>query len=219
MTIHDCAQRSPEWYLLRAGRLTGSCAAAMLATVKTKGDEAVKRRDLRYRLVVERLTGVPQDDGNGYVDAAMQHGIDTEDAAIAAYEAQTGVLVRRTGFISHDDLAAGCSLDGDVDNLTGIIEVKCPKSATHLATVRCGEVPSGYLPQITHNLWVTGAAWCDFVSFDDRFPPGLALLIIRVPREAVDVAAYELVVRQFLREVDTEYEAVEALRQKRLVLA
>ena len=76
MTIHDCEQRSPEWYAVRAGRLTGSCAVDMLATVKTKGAEAAARRDLRYRLVVERLTGTPQDDGNGFVNAAMQRGIE-----------------------------------------------------------------------------------------------------------------------------------------------
>ena len=218
MTIHECEQRSEQWYALRAGRVTGSCAADMLATLKGKG-EAAARRDLRYRLVVERLTGIPQDDANGYVNAAMQRGIDLEGAAIEAYEAATGALVRRTGFISHDELAAGCSLDGDIDGCTGILEVKCPKSATHLATVRSGEVPSFWMPQIVHNLWVTGAQWCDFVSFDDRFPPELSLIIIRLPRVAADLAAYELVLRQFLAEVDAEFEAVETLRNMRRTLA
>ena len=118
------------------------------------------------------MTGIPQDDDNGFVNAAMQRGIDMEGAAIEAYEAATGALVRRTGFISHDELAAGCSLDGDIDDCTGILEVKCPKSATHLATVRSGAVPSSYLPQITHNLWVTGAVVVRFRQLRRPVPAG-----------------------------------------------
>jgi predicted phage-related endonuclease len=207
--IHTIDQRSPEWFALRAGRLTGSAAADMLATIKGKG-EAAARRDLRLRLVCERLTGIPQEDA--YINAAMQRGIDKEADAIAAYEAETGNLVRRTGFIQHDDLMAGCSLDGDVDDFTGIIEVKCPKSSTHLSTARALDVPSGYIPQISHNLWITGAKWCDFISFDDRLPPELALVIVRV---TLDTTAYEMAARAFLTEVDGELKAVDAMRAER----
>ena len=197
---------------MRAGRLTGSCAADMLATLKGKG-EAAARRDLRLRLVCERLTGLPQE--NGYINAEMQRGIDLEDTAIAAYEAATGNLVRRTGFVQHEELLAGCSLDGDVDDCTGIVECKCPKSSTHLGYLRAGSAPTTDLPQMTHNLWVTGARWCDFVSFDDRLPPELALFVVRVERDEAAIASYELMLRAFLREVEDELASVEALRQKR----
>jgi hypothetical protein len=212
VTVYGFEQKSPEWFSVRAGRLTGSAAADMLASVKTKG-EAASRRDLRLRLVVERLTGIPQDDGTGYVNAAMQRGIDKEADAIAAYEAATGLLVRRTGFLAHDDLMAGCSLDGDVDDFTGIVEVKCPKSSTHLATYKSREVPPCHMPQIVHNCWISGATWCDFVSFDDRLPVELSLFHTRV--FAPDVAAYELMARQFLSECDAEFESINALRQQK----
>ena len=210
-TIFEGEQRSPEWFAARCGRLTGSVAGDMLATIKS--GEAAARRDLRARIVVERLTGEPQEDG--YVNAVMQRGIDKEPEAFAAYEALTGNLVRRTGFLSHTSLMVGCSLDGDVDNFTGIIEVKCPKSATHIEYLKAGNrIPSRHVPQITHNLWVTGAQWCDFVSFDDRLPEGGQLVVLRVERDEAAISAYELAVSLFLSEVDKEVETVRALIQK-----
>ena len=206
-TIVDAPQRSAEWFQARIGRLTGSCASDMLATIKS--GEAAARRDLRVRLVVERLTGRPQEDG--YVNAVMQRGIDCEPDAFAAYEAHSGNLVRSTGFLSHRELMAGCSLDGDVDDFTGIVEVKCPKSATHLAYLKAGTVPLNHLPQIQHNLWVTGAQWCDFVSFDDRFPEGMQLFVRRVPRVELDILAYEKVARAFLNDVDAELAGAQKL--------
>jgi putative phage-type endonuclease len=165
-TIINAEQRSPEWFAARLGRLTGSRAADMLSTIKT--GEAAARRDLRMQLVCERLTNTLQEDA--FINAAMQRGIDCEPLAFNAYEARTGNVAVRTGFLAHDDYLIGCSLDGHVGNFAGIVEMKCPKSATHLRYLRANVVPSDYLPQITHNLWVTGAEWCDFLSFDDRFP-------------------------------------------------
>jgi hypothetical protein len=208
-TICEAEQRSPEWFLARVGRLTGSCASDMLATIKS--GEAAARRDLRARLVVERLTGQPQEDG--YTNAVMQRGIDLEPAAFAAYEAHTGRMARRTGFLTHDSLMAGCSLDGDVDNFAGIVEMKCPKSATHLGYLRSGVVPANHLPQILHNLWISGAQWCDFVSFDDRFPEGLQFFCVRVPRVEIDVLAYAKCAEKFLAEVNEELDSVRGLLQ------
>jgi predicted phage-related endonuclease len=205
-TILTMPQRSPEWYAARLGRLTGSCADAMLATIKS--GEAAGRRNLRVRLMLERVTGVSQEDQ--FVSKDMQRGIDEEDAAFRAYEVETGEVARRSGFLMHPTLMAGCSLDGEVDNYQGIIELKVPKSATHLEYLR-GEVPLGYLRQCQHNLWMSGAAWCDFVSYDPRFPEGLRLKITRIMMDDKQRAAYELAVRLFLGEVDREVAEVEAL--------
>lgn len=209
MTFHvsECEQRSPEWFAARLGRLTGSRASDMLA--KIKSGEAAARRDLRMQLVVERLTGKPQDEG--FVSPAMQRGIDLEAAAIAAYEGATGNLVRRTGFLACDDLMAGCSLDGDVDGFHGLIEAKCPKSATHLGYLRAQAVPSEHRAQMLHNCWVSGAEWCDFVSYDDRFPPELSLFIVRYTPTPLELTDYEMAARTFLAEVDRELDAVKGL--------
>jgi hypothetical protein len=156
--IIEHEQRSPEWFLARAGRLTGSRASDVLAKIKT--GEAAARRDYRLQLAAERLTGLPQE--SDFVNAAMQRGIDCEPIAFAAYEAATGEMVRRTGFICASEQMIGCSLDGDVSDFAGIIELKCPKTATHISYLKAGCMPPAHIPQLTHNLWVTGAEWCDF---------------------------------------------------------
>ncbi len=207
-SVVDAEQRSPEWFLARLGRLTGSRAADMLATIKT--GEAAARRDLRIQLVCERLTQTLQEDA--FVNAAMQRGIELEPAAFRAYEALTGDLAQRTGFLAHDTLAIGCSLDGHVGDFTGILEAKCPKSATHLKYLRAKTVPPDYLPQITHNLWVSGAEWADFLSYDDRFPPPLQTFLVRVHRSDVDLDAYISKALAFLDEVAAEVAAVKGLK-------
>lgn len=203
-------QRSPAWYLARSGRLTGSRASDVLAKIKT--GEAAARRDYRLQLAAERLTGLPQE--NDFVNAAMQRGIDCEPIAFAAYEAATGEMVRRTGFICADDIMVGCSLDGDVSDFQGIIELKCPKSATHLSYFKGGGIPSGHLAQVTHNLWVTGASWCDFASFDDRLPKALQLYRVRVHAKDLDLESYDHAAMHFLAEVDAEVSALTVLRDQ-----
>lgn len=204
-TIVHAEQRSEQWFAARSGLLTGSRAADMLATIKS--GEAAARRDYRMQLVCERLTGQPQEDG--FVNAAMQRGIDLEPMAFAAYEALTGSMAVRTGFLRHTSILAGCSLDGHVDNFAGIVEIKCPKSATHLKYLRgMGKAPEDYLPQITHNLWITGAQWCDFLSFDDRFPDEMQTFLVRVKRSDVDIDGYEKKALAFLAEVDAETLAI-----------
>lgn len=206
-TIHTDDQRSPEWFQSRVGRVTGSRAADILATIKT--GEAAARRDYRAQLVCERLTGQPQEDG--FINGAMQWGIDQEANAFAAYEAQ-GTLVRRTGFLAATDLMVGCSLDGDIDDFTGILELKCPKSATHLEYLKLpiDAIPSRHLPQLVHNLWVSGAEWCDFVSFDPRFPAPLQLFQRRLYRDEKAIASYALAVELFLSEVQRDVAEMQA---------
>ena len=200
--IIECEQRTPEWFAARAGRLTGSVAADMVARLKS-GGEAASRRDLRLNLAVEKVLGRAIE-SDGFTSKEMQRGIDLEPAAIAAYEAETGNLVRKTGFVIREDFAVGCSLDGDVNDFEGIVEMKCPKSATHVGYLRAQRLPPDYAAQVTHNVWVTGAKWCDFFSFDDRLPEGLQTFRFRVMREQLDLAGYELEVQRFLAEVSVE---------------
>ena len=205
--IIEDEQRSPAWRQARCGRVTGSRAKDVLATIKS--GEAAARRDYRIQLVTERLTGIPQD--SDFVNADMLRGIELEPEAFAAYEAHTGHLARRTGFLAVDGAMLGCSLDGDVDGFTGIVELKCPRSATHLRYLRDGGVPTEHLAQLTHNLLVTGAEWCDFASFDPRFPEPLRLFVVRLERKDADIDGYLKKVSAFLDEVDAEYESVMTL--------
>lgn len=206
-TILDMPQGSPEWKMGRCGRMTGSRAKDVLATVKS--GEAAARRDYRTALMLERLTGQPADDF--FVTKEMQWGTDQEPFARMAYEAHTGLIVRETGFLQCDDIMAGASVDGDIDNFAGIVEYKCPKSATHWNWLRAGVLPSEHKPQITCNLWISGAEFCDFASYDPRFPDHLKLFVFRVYSKDLDIAGFEREAMLFLAEVDAEEAAARAV--------
>ena len=206
-TFCDAPQRSLAWFQARLGRLTGTAAADMLAKPSTAG-----YRDLKMRLVVERLTGAPQDDD--YTNAAMEWGRSHEDEARIEYEMHTGQNVRESGFLAAIDLLAGCSLDGHIGDydghatFEGILELKCPyKTAIHVETVRAG-IPAKYLPQVRHNLWISQAQWCDFVSYDPRVPERLRLSVHRAWAKDLDIPDYEKKAKAFLAECEAEYRAL-----------
>jgi predicted phage-related endonuclease len=202
-TLSPHAQGTPEWKADRAGKATGSCANKIDGKIKS-GAENADRRNYRVQIVTERLTGEPQDEG--FVSKDMQWGTEQEPFARMAYEAATGAIVREAGFAYLPDLPAGCSVDGFIDDDTdgmGILECKCPKSATHITYMRDAKLPADYVAQVTHNLWVTGAAFCDFVSFDPRLPgERLQLFTVRVMRNELDLKGYEAALMRFLAECD-----------------
>jgi len=213
MKIVNVAQRSPEWVAARLGRFTGSQASEMCATIKT--GEAAVRRDLRMRLVCERLTGVSQDDT--FQSDAMKRGLELEATAFAAYEALTGHVVQRVGFCAHEhpDVLAGCSPDGQLDNFKGLLSLKCPKTTTHVSYMRAEVMPALYVPQMLHELWITGAQYYDFMSFDDRLPADLQTFLIRVPRVQAAVDDYAERAMDFLEEVTLEIDAINEIRKRR----
>lgn len=205
--LNESPQGTPEWYAARLGKVTGSGADAVL----TKGRGAAEsktRATYKARLVLERLTGVSQDE-DGYVSKDMQAGIENEPYARMAYEAQTGKLVEEAGFAYLPDLAVGCSVDGfmsDGDG-NGFLEAKCPKTATHFAYLLSNRVPPDYVPQVTNNFYVTECDWVDFASYDPKLPDELdklRLLIVRAYRNefAAELATYDTEVKRFLAEVD-----------------
>ena len=195
--VSEHPQGSELWKLDRCGKATGSRAADIPAKIKT--GEAAARRDYRVQLVIERLTGAPYE--NGFVSKDMQFGIDQEPFARMAYEEATGLIVKEAGFLYLPDIAAGCSVDGLISG-GGLFEAKCPKSATHLTYILEKRVPPAYVPQLTHNLWITGEPFADFVSFDPRMPEHLQLFRVRMERNEDAIKAHEAEVLRFLKEVD-----------------
>ena len=214
MKVVDCVQRSEAWRQARCGHLTASRAHVVLARGR-KGGDSLMRLDYRRQLIFEQLTGTPDD--SQFVSAAMRRGLEQEPAARAAYAQHTGQRVETSGFVAHDDLPIGCSLDGHVARFTGllrlpgVVEVKAPNTATHLEYLTSRRIPARYRAQLTHHLWITGAEWCDFVSFDDRLPPPMHLFVLRVHRDQVDVAGYARAATQFAEELLADVRALQGL--------
>ena len=220
MKIHHMPQRSPEWHAIRIGKVTASEVVRVLAKIKT--GEAATRAGYRVEKAVEQVTGLSQSDQSIGEKPWVQHGTATEGEALAAYEASTGSLVERIGFVEHDTLAAGCSPDGFVDT-DGMVEVKCPMTKTHLGYWADGfRVPPAYVPQITMALWLTGRQWCDFVSYDPRLTAPLdrlRLFVVRHQRDEKAMMDMDRDVRAFLAEVNTYRAALLTLAEGIEVLA
>ena len=207
MNVIDLPQGSPEWLAARAGRVTASRIADVLAKIKT--GEAAVRRDYRAQLVAEILTGKPQEDG--FINAEMQWGIETEPLARSAYEVAKDVLVDQIGFVLHPVIErAGASPDGLAGKVG--LEIKCPKTATHLQYLIEGVAPAKYQPQMLWQMACMGTEAVDFVSFDPRLPENVRLFVVRFERDEKRIQEMNAEVIVFLREVD---ELLAKLKQRK----
>jgi hypothetical protein len=108
---------------------------------------------------------------------------------------------------------AGASPDAIVG--TGLAELKCPKTATHLGYMLAGEVPTKYQPQMLWQMACAEAEYNDFVSFDPRLPHHLQLFVVRMKRDDERIKAMEDEVRLFLHEVDELLAKLQAFELKK----
>ncbi len=192
----EIVQGSPEWRALRCGKVTASRVADVVA--KTKSGYSASRANYLAQLIAERLTGSPAE---SYTNAAMQHGVDTEPEARAAYEFYQGVMVEQVAFVPHPKIdQAGASPDGLV-GADGLVEIKCPNTATHLETLLGQAVPAKYADQMQFQMACTGRKWCDFVSYDPRMPEHMRLFIRRVARDDKRITDLETEIAGFLLEM------------------
>ena len=192
----DIVQRSPEWHALRLGKVTASRIADVCA--RTKTGWGASRKNYMAELVAERLTGVRSE---GFTNAAMQWGTDQEPEARTAYEFYRDATVAEIGFVAHPTIAdTGASPDGLVGH-DGLVEIKCPNTATHLETLLGSTLAEKYILQIQWQLACTGRQWCDFASYDPRLPESMRLFVERVKRDDAAIAAIEKDVAEFLAEL------------------
>jgi putative phage-type endonuclease len=195
--MSDIVQGSPEWFTLRCGKVTASRVADIIA--KTKTGPSASRANYMAQLIAERLTGEVQE---SYTNAAMQWGTEKEPDARTAYEFRSDVTVEQIGFVIHPRIAhSGASPDGLVVT-DGLVEIKCPNTATHIETLQGRSVPSKYVTQIQWQLACTGRKWCDYVSFDPRMPESMSLFVSRVERDDKTISELEAQVSEFLSELD-----------------
>ena len=213
MRVIECEQGSPEWRQARAGVITASRVNDVMARIKS--GEAAVRRNYKAEILVERLTKEPTPDG--YMSAEMLRGIEMEPLARAAYEMKQDVMVDRVGFVLHPSLDyLGASPDGLVGD-DGLVEIKCPNTATHLGYLLGRVAPSEYHNQMLTQMACCEREWCDFVSYDNRVPERMQLFVVRLYRDDGRIEAIEKAVTEFDAEVREMAERLEKVLDNNMV--
>lgn len=132
--------------------------------------------------IILGMLGVPRED---ITAKPLEWGKLHEPAARKRYEIEnfcTVPIVEEP--IIHPEFDFVCGLpDGLVSDDT-IIEIKCPyNSQGHLDNIRTAKQYKQYKWQIQGYLWITGRQYCDFVSFDPRFPFDLQYSCVTIERD------------------------------------
>jgi predicted phage-related endonuclease len=139
----DNPQGTAQWFKDRCGNVGASRVADIMA--RTKSGYSASRANYMAQLIVEKLTGETQ---QTYTNAAMQWGIDTEPKARELYELIFGVDVSLSGFVMHPTIkGAGASPDGLIGD-DGLVEIKCPNTATHIETLLGAAIDDKYIKQM-----------------------------------------------------------------------
>lgn len=197
MSEAEIIQGSAEWHAIRLGKVTASRVSDVIA--RTKSGPSASRANYAAQLIAERLTGTV---GESYSNAAMQWGTEMEPEARTAYEFIHNAAVTEIGFVAHPSIdMAGASPDGMVGD-GGLVEIKCPNTATHIETLIGKTVPGKYVTQMQWQMACTGRQFCDFVSYDPRLPESMRLFVQRVARDDATIRGLEEEVTGFLFEVD-----------------
>jgi len=175
------AQGTIEWYIDRLGKITGSEFCRVLGTLPTRQryyDELLEQREV---LAQGREAAAEYVRATAVTAKSLEWGNRMEPRARAAYELLTDTEVEQVGFITlyqHEQI--GVSLDGRV--YQGTIEIKSPiKMERHISNVRHG-MAAEHIPQVQGGLWVTGALFCDFVSYHAAYE-ARPCFIQRIPRD------------------------------------
>mgnify|MGYP003352830212 FL=1 len=182
-------QRSQEWFDLRKGKITSSEIHKIMGD--GKGKELLTETAKSYLLekVSESLGGFSAP----VIGAALDWGTDLEDTARELYQAKTGNITSKCSFIAVDDFYGG-SPDAIVEP-EGVIEIKCPYgSANHFkhglitSAAELKKTSSAYYYQCMSHMLVTGAKWCDFISFDPRVDTDYMMFVYRLERDEEEIA-------------------------------
>lgn len=198
-------QGTPEWHAARRGKVTASRVADVIA--KTKSGPSASRGNYMAELLCERLTG---ESAPCFMNDAMRWGTEKEPEARAAYCFHHDAEVEQIAFVDHPTIDnAGASPDGLIGE-DGLLEIKCPLTATHLDTLASGKPAQKYITQMQWQMACTGRQWCDFVSYDPRLPEAMRLFVVRIPRDPAFIAELETEVSAFLSELDVKVEDLTA---------
>lgn len=166
-----------DWGKFRNGLFTASEIHRLLAEPKNKS-ELISQGAKTY--VLETVANLLAPSEPNYYSQAMDHGNETEPQAVMAFADKYGLDINANDFIYtstggfvffHDD-EKGLGGTPDIIISDAIVEIKCPKSSTHLEYLMLKdftEIPKAYYAQMQLNMYLTNRDMGFFLSFDDRF--------------------------------------------------
>ncbi len=203
-------QRSDEWFSARLGKVTASKVKDVMAKGRG-GAPSATRQNYMMQLLCERLTGKREE---GFTSAAMQRGTELEPIARSAYEFNAGVMTVETGLIEHQRITGFAASPDGVVGTDGLLEIKCPNTAQHIAIIQSGAHDTTYEWQMLAQMACSGREWVDFVSFDDRLPEELQYVCFRYHRDEARIRELEDEVVAFLEELaELEHQMRERMRK------
>lgn len=173
--FHDIEQNTDEWFAMRAGRLTSSKLAVVMANFGKSFGEPAKK--YAVNIAIEQITGKPIP--STYSNEHMERGHEQEPIARMMYEDETFSVVENGGFFCNDFI--GCSPDGLPAG--GVIEIKSVVANVHYANIKRQSIDPAYRWQCIGNLKFTGGDWLDFVSYCAEFPADKQLFTHRINKE------------------------------------
>lgn len=205
--MSELIQGTDEWLLARSGKVTASRISDLMTKTRSGGYGA-GRKNYMAELIVERITGKPAEH---FISAPMIWGTETEPQARHAYEFYNAIEVVEVGFVDHSTISeCGASPDGLI-GADGLIEIKCPNTATHIETLLSEKIDAKYIKQMQFQMACTEMEWCDFVSFDPRMPENLRMFVKRVPRDKDMITEIEVEIRKFKIEMEEKIERLNKL--------
>lgn len=197
-------QQTPGWYKARLGHFTGSQVGRLMK--RGRGKDAEWSADaLTYikeifaeRLINPVVLAIPDlfkkyQDFTVASSKMMAWGNDHEQNALGAYARLKKHKVTKCGSLPHAEVESFWdSPDGILLEADGVVEVKCPAPKTHAdyltgvcdgETLRkCNEV---YYWQTMAHMAVTGASFCDWMSYCPFLKPSLHIVTIERDDEAI----------------------------------
>lgn len=202
MQIHNCEQKSEEWFELRKQYpLTASHAQAI-------GNNGKGLETLVWEVLSEKYSaGEKEQFANSHTD----RGEELEDQARELYMLETGNEVTKVGFVTNEQVSkvGGASPDGLV-NKDGLLEIKAFADTKHFKAMvefkKSGkfEIESQYQWQMQQQMLFTGREWADFLAFNPNYPQSLLIQRVKADKE-MQAKIYEGLVRgeELINEIES----------------
>lgn len=195
MIIHKILkQRSDQWFSEKAGKISSSRVKPIMSG-KSLGTGA---QTYAVELIAEKLLTIMPDN---FVTFAMQQGIDNEPYIRDTYIESRKIEVTEVGGVENNEKTCWFSPDGLIFEkkiIEGFIEIKSPQPKQHMINLLSKEIDSIYVPQIQFGFLITGARYCDFISYNPLFKEGLQFKVIRVLPDFKYITEMEKRINSFL---------------------